>query len=101
MERTKIIYCFFKVNTSRNGKRTLKLWSLELANKSIIEKDDNLKIDIKTMLQTKDYIYPLFKMLKKKDLDKEIENRLFNIVRYLREKEYIKANDEYLGICYI
>lgn len=48
--------------------------------------------------QCREYLKPLFRMLKDGSLSKDLENGLYNIVRFLKAKEYIKANDAYIGI---
>lgn len=46
--------------------------------------------------QAAENIKPLFKMLKKKDLDSDIEESLAYIFRFTQSQEYVKANDAYL-----
>lgn len=84
---------------SKFFRELIKLWALELANRPESEKYTPAgQTARKTVKQCRDYLKPLFKQLKDGTLPKDLENGLFNIVRLLKQKEYIKANDAYIGI---
>jgi len=54
------------------------------------------KIETKTQKQCKDYIRPLFKLCKKRDVPSDILESLLLITRCCREGEFVKANDAYI-----
>ena len=80
-------------------KRLMKEWHYSLDElPEHVKKSAQGKRDATILKQTKSYIKPLFKLLKKKQLADEILNYLEPICKFLSEKEYVKANDIYLQL---
>lgn len=73
----------------------LKLWNAQVN----LEKDytsANVKIARATYSQTKVYMKPLLRKLKKKSIPEDILDSLTDIVKRLLNRDYIKASDAYL-----
>lgn len=51
-----------------------------------------------TFQQTKDYLNPFFKMLKRDELPADILSHVIDIVGFLQQREYVRANDTYLRL---
>jgi pre-mRNA-splicing factor 18 len=51
-----------------------------------------------TFQQTKDYLVPFFKMLQSDDLPADILAHLVDIIGFLQQSEYVRANDTYLRL---
>jgi pre-mRNA-splicing factor 18 len=81
-------------------RRLLKLWDHYLQfNRSEQEKKSTQgRMESGIYKQTRDYIKPLFRSLKKQMLPSDILNPLKKICQYLAEKEYVKAHDIYLEL---
>jgi len=87
----KVIYSFFK--------GLLKDWENDLNNRD--ESDRRTaqgKIDVKTQKQCKDYIRPLFKLCKNRELEPTLTANLVKIVGFCRAGEFVRANDFYITI---
>jgi pre-mRNA-splicing factor 18 len=54
--------------------------------------------DTNTLQQCKDYIAPLFKLLKRRQLEASLTANLTKIVAYCQEGEFVRANDAYMDI---
>jgi pre-mRNA-splicing factor 18 len=54
--------------------------------------------DTNTLHQCKDYIAPLFKLLKRRQLEASLTANLTKIVAYCQEGEFVRANDAYMDI---
>eukprot|EP00871_Galdieria_phlegrea_P000131 jgi/Galph1/1118/GphlegSOOS_G5791.1 len=86
-------YCF------RYMRRMLKMWKAEVE-----QLDDDTRRTaagrktLATFEQTKEYLKPLFKKLKKQQLDKGILKSLEKILKFVEQREYVMANDEYLRL---
>ncbi|EFC48935.1 predicted protein [Naegleria gruberi] len=63
-----------------------------------VKKSAKGKHDATIYKQTKSYIKPLFKLLKKRQLADEIVQSLEPICSFMAEKEYVKANDVYMEL---
>lgn len=75
----------------------LQLWGQKLNARSETEKMCMKgKLASATYTQTQSYIGPLFKRLKNKTIHEDILEHLVHIVRYMLDKDYVKANDTYL-----
>eukprot|EP01083_Nonionella_stella_P095300 267483_1 len=78
-------------------KRMLREWEHDLESRSITEKrTPQYKRDRSTQKQTRQYIRPLFKLLKRKECPGDILEATEQIVRFSEEREYVQANDIYL-----
>jgi len=54
------------------------------------------KTDSGTFTQTKMYIKPLLKLLKKNGLSEDLRDSLSNMIKYIMHKDYILANEKYM-----
>merc|ERR1711997_1082046 len=54
------------------------------------------KVDSGTFTQTKMYIKPLLKLLKKNTMSDDIRDSLSSMVKYIMHKDYILANEKYM-----
>ncbi|KAL0487662.1 pre-mRNA-splicing factor 18 [Acrasis kona] len=80
-------------------KRLLSEWGVQVENQSEEEKKSFQGKHAATLCkQTKDFLHPLMKKLKKKTLAKDILTPLKNICVSVAEREYVKANDLYLQL---
>ncbi|CAL1545803.1 unnamed protein product [Lymnaea stagnalis] len=78
-------------------KFVLKKWGEQLNTRS--EEDKRTikgKVASATHSQTVSYLKPLFRKLKYKDVDEGLLESIVEIVQYMMDKNYIKANDSYL-----
>merc|ERR1719432_474634 len=75
----------------------MTLWGKEL-NERREEDKMNLggKMDSGTFTQTKMYIKPLLKLLKKNTMSDDIRDSLSSMVKYIMHKDYILANEKYM-----
>jgi pre-mRNA-splicing factor 18 len=87
----KLIYKFLK--------GLLKEWESDLAQrpenvaKSVVGKNET-----KTLKQCKDYIRPLFKLLKSRKLEDGLQFNLLKIVNFAKQGEFVKAHDAYMDV---
>lgn len=80
-------------------KRLMKEWQYSLDElPEHVKKSSQGKRDATIFKQTKTYIKPLFKLLKKKQLSDEILKFLEPICTYMADREYVKANDVYMEL---
>lgn len=49
-------------------------------------------------LQSAEYLKPLFKSLRKRQLEPDVLQGLAEIVYYMQKREYLKSNDSYLRL---
>ena len=61
--------------------------------KSVIGRNDS-----KTPKQCKDYVRPLFKLLKQRKIEAELQARLLEIVQFAQQGEFVKAHDSYINV---
>merc|ERR1719499_1521544 len=54
------------------------------------------KMDSGTFTQTKMYIKPLLKLLKKNTMSDDIRDSLTSMVKYIMHRDYIMANEKYM-----
>lgn len=54
--------------------------------------------ETKTYKQCKDYIRPLFKLCKKRQLEESIVQHLIKIIDFCEQEEFVKANDAYMDL---
>ena len=80
-------------------KSLLKQWSSDLSSRpSSVSKTQAGKNALKTHKQCKDYIRPLFSLLKSKSLALDQLESMRCIVRLCKEGEFVQANDKYIDI---
>lgn len=84
----KRIYKYFK--------SLLKQWEDDLVKRSeSAKRTAQGKIETKTLKQCKDYIRPLFKLCKNRNLEPFLEEQIHKIVLFCEEGEFVKAHDVY------
>lgn len=77
----------------------LKEWEQELdARPESHKRAPHGRVEIKKYKQCKDYIRPLVRLCKRKQLDRAMANSLANIVRLCNQGEFVKAHDAYILI---
>ncbi|KAG3097628.1 hypothetical protein PI124_g15292 [Phytophthora idaei] len=87
----KMVYKFFK--------GMLQRWEKDLANRpDHVKRTAQGKIAVKTMKQCKDYIRPLFKLCKHRQVPSDILPKLVDIVKFCRQGEFVMANDAYIKL---
>ncbi|TYZ60206.1 hypothetical protein PybrP1_003528 [[Pythium] brassicae (nom. inval.)] len=87
----KLVYRFFKAK--------LQAWERDLAARpDHVKRTAQGKIATKTMKQCKDYIRPLFKLCKQRQVPPDILPNLVEIVRFCRQGEFVLANDAYIKL---
>jgi len=80
-------------------KRKLREWEQAMA-----ERPDHIKHSTQgkraavTQVQSGEYLKPLFKLLRNRDLPSDVLGRLAEIVHYMQKRQYQKANDSYLRL---
>jgi len=80
-------------------KGLLKQWEIDLIQRPESVKQTLAgKNDLKTYKQCKDYIRPLFKLLKNRSLEERILAFLIDIVTYSEEGEFVKAHASYMDL---
>ena len=90
-DKPKRIYRYFKT--------LLRQWEEDLAQRpDSIKRTAVGKNETKTLKQCKDYIRPLFKECKRRELAEDLETHLFKIVTYCEEGEFVKAHDSYIDV---
>ncbi|XP_036358108.1 pre-mRNA-splicing factor 18 isoform X2 [Octopus sinensis] len=78
-------------------KYILKLWGEELNSRTEDQKRTMKgKMGSATHTQTVAYLKPLFRKLKQKKVEEDILESMVEIVKYIMNRDYIKANDAYL-----
>jgi len=75
----------------------MTMWGQELNFRHEAEKMTvKGRMDAATFTQTKGYVKPLLKMLRKNQLTDDIRDSLSNMVRYIMQRDYILANEKYM-----
>ncbi|KAJ0408610.1 hypothetical protein P43SY_008957 [Pythium insidiosum] len=86
-----LVYRFFKSMLLR--------WEQDLADRpDHVKRTAQGKLATKTMKQCKDYIRPLFKLCKRRQVPADILPNLVEIVRFCRQGEFVRANDAYIRL---
>lgn len=77
----------------------IKEWQVNLDSRpEDVKKSTAGRMSSATFQQTKDYLGPFFKMLKRDDLPGDILSHIVDIIGFLQQKEYVRANDTYLRL---
>lgn len=80
-------------------KGLLKEWEYDLAQRpESVAKSVAGKNETMTLKQCKDYIRPLFKLLKSRKLEDGLQYNLLKIVNFAKEGEFVKAHDAYMDV---
>lgn len=86
----KIVYKYFR--------SLLKEWEWDLNARPDSEKTTSKgKMDTKTQKQCKDYIRPLFKLCKRKQVPADIIDKLLEMVQFCEEGNFRVAHDRYIS----
>jgi pre-mRNA-splicing factor 18 len=87
----KIIYKYLK--------GLLREWEQDLADRpEAVARTVAGRNESKTLKQCKDYIRPLFKLLKSRKLEDGLLFHLLKIVNFAKEGEFVKAHDTYMDV---
>lgn len=90
-DKPKRIYRYFK--------SLLKQWEDDLTHRpDTIKRSAAGKNETKTVKQCKDYIRPLFQMCKRRQLEEEMQTKLFDIVLNCEAGEFVRAHDSYMDV---
>ncbi|XP_068132241.1 pre-mRNA-splicing factor 18 isoform X1 [Hyperolius riggenbachi] len=75
----------------------LGVWAKDLnAREDYVKRSVHGKLASATQKQTESYLKPLFRKLRKKNLPADIKESITDIIKYMLQREYVKANDAYL-----
>ncbi|BGP20542.1 hypothetical protein JCM10213_003806 [Rhodosporidiobolus nylandii] len=80
-------------------KRVLKEWESSLAARpEAVKRSTQGKVAAATWATSAEYLKPLFRQLRKRDLPPDVLPNLSEIAFYMQTREYLKANDAYLRL---
>ncbi|XP_048862972.1 pre-mRNA-splicing factor 18 isoform X2 [Brienomyrus brachyistius] len=75
----------------------LGVWAKELnGREDQVKRSVQGKLASATHNQTESYLKPLFRKLRKKSLPADIKESITDIIKFMLQREYVKANDAYL-----
>jgi len=75
----------------------LGVWAKDLnSREDHVKRSVQGKLQSATHSQTETYLKPLFRKLRKKSLPADIKESITDIIKFMLEREYVKANDAYL-----
>ncbi|XP_034032572.1 pre-mRNA-splicing factor 18 isoform X2 [Thalassophryne amazonica] len=75
----------------------LGVWAKDLnSREDHVKRSVQGKLDSATHSQTESYLKPLFRKLRKKSIPADIKDSITDIIKFMLEREYVKANDAYL-----
>lgn len=75
----------------------LGVWAKDLnSREDHVKRSVQGKLTSATQKQTESYLEPLFRKLRKKNLPADIKESITDIIKFMLEREYVKANDAYL-----
>ncbi|XP_011474546.1 pre-mRNA-splicing factor 18 isoform X4 [Oryzias latipes] len=75
----------------------LGVWAKDLnSREDLVKRSVQGKLASATHSQTESYLRPLFRKLRKKNLPADIKESITDIIKFMLEREYVKANDAYL-----
>jgi len=78
-------------------KFTITMWGNELKSKPEAERISmKVRAEAVTFSQTKAYVKPLIKLLKKHKLTDDIRDSLSSMIKYVLQRDYILANERYM-----
>ncbi|GAA5982671.1 hypothetical protein JCM10908_006740 [Rhodotorula pacifica] len=80
-------------------KRVLKEWEQSLADRpESVKRTTQGKMAAATHATSSEYLKPLFKSLRKRELEPDVLMNIAKIAHYMQVREYLKANDAYLQL---
>ncbi|NXB09232.1 PRP18 factor, partial [Cnemophilus loriae] len=75
----------------------LGIWAKELnAREDYVKQGVQGKLNSATQKQTESYLRPLFRKLRKRTLPADIKESITDIIKFMLQREYVKANNAYL-----
>ncbi|KAL7982771.1 hypothetical protein Chor_010369 [Crotalus horridus] len=75
----------------------LGVWAKDLnAREDYLKRDVHGKLNSATQKQTESYLRPFFRKLRKRTLPADIKESITDIIKFMLQREYVKANDAYL-----
>uniref|UniRef100_A0A8C5KPG7 Pre-mRNA-splicing factor 18 n=1 Tax=Jaculus jaculus TaxID=51337 RepID=A0A8C5KPG7_JACJA len=75
----------------------LGVWAKELnAREDYVKHSVQGKLNSDTQKQTESYLRPLFRKLRKRNLPADIKESITDIIKFMLQREYVKANNAYL-----
>lgn len=75
----------------------LGVWAKDLnSREDHVKRSVQGKLASATQTQTESYLRPLFRKLSKKTLPGDIKESITDIIKFMLQREYVKANDAYL-----
>ncbi|NXH80907.1 PRP18 factor, partial [Edolisoma coerulescens] len=75
----------------------LGVWAKELnAREDYVKRGVQGKVNSATHKQTESYLRPLFRRLRKRTLPADIKESITDIIKFMLQREYVKANNAYL-----
>uniref|UniRef100_A0A8I6ATV0 Pre-mRNA-splicing factor 18 n=1 Tax=Rattus norvegicus TaxID=10116 RepID=A0A8I6ATV0_RAT len=75
----------------------LGVWAKELnSREDYVKRSVQGKLNSATQKQTESYLRPLFRKLRKRNLPADIKESITDIIKFMLQREYVKANDAYL-----
>ncbi|XP_010888712.1 pre-mRNA-splicing factor 18 isoform X1 [Esox lucius] len=75
----------------------LGVWAKDLnSREDHVKRSVQGKLASATQKQTESYLKPLFRKLRKKSLPADIKESITDIIKFMLQREYVKANDAYL-----
>ncbi|XP_048024822.1 pre-mRNA-splicing factor 18 isoform X2 [Megalobrama amblycephala] len=75
----------------------LGVWAKDLnSREDHVKRSVQGKLASATQKQTESYLEPLFRKLRKKNLPADIKESITDIIKFMLQREYVKANDAYL-----
>lgn len=75
----------------------LGVWAKDLnSREEHVKRSVQGKLASATHSQTESYLKPLFRKLRKKSIPADIKESITDIIKFMLEREYVKANDAYL-----
>ncbi|KAK2084435.1 Pre-mRNA-splicing factor 18 [Saguinus oedipus] len=78
-------------------KSLLVFWAKELnGREDYVKRSVQGKLNSATQKQTESYLRPLFRKLRKSNLPADIKESITDIIKFMLQREYVKANDAYL-----
>ncbi|KAL7750411.1 hypothetical protein RI367_004185 [Sorochytrium milnesiophthora] len=80
-------------------RQLLDAWEAELNDRPDHEKRSTAgKLEHTKYVQTKDNLKPFFRLLKKKKVEDDVMEKIAEILDFVQNREYVKANDSYLRL---
>lgn len=88
-----VIYCFFKA--------LLKQWQQDIQHQDMLlhhqaKRTTQQKLELRNFNLCKEHIQPLFQLCKSQQLGFDVQEKIFNMVRFCEQGDFRSAHDEYI-----